>query len=43
MVERRNKKISLVNRGVAQLVERDIWDIEAVGSRPITPTNRCGR
>lgn len=29
----------LVNRGVAQLVERDIWDVEAAGSRPVTPTN----
>lgn len=40
MAERRNKKISLVNRGVAQQEERDIWDVKAIGSRPVTPTNR---
>ena len=25
-------------RGVAQLVARDIWDVEAAGSKPVTPT-----
>lgn len=27
-------------RGVAQLVGRDIWDVEAAGSNPVTPTNK---
>lgn len=26
-------------RGVAQLVERGIWDAEVAGSTPVTPTN----
>ena len=26
-------------RGVAQLVARHIWDVDAVGSNPATPTN----
>ncbi len=26
------------HRGVAQLVERRVWDAEVVGSRPATPT-----
>ena len=26
-------------RGVAQLVARDIWDVDAAGSNPVTPTN----
>ena len=25
-------------RGIAQLVARDIWDVEAAGSNPVTPT-----
>lgn len=25
-------------RGVAQLVARDIWDVDAAGSNPVTPT-----
>ena len=27
-------------RGVAQLVARDIWDVEAAGSNPVTPTTK---
>ena len=27
-------------RGVAQLGARDIWDVEAAGSNPVTPTIR---
>ena len=26
------------NRGVAQLVARDVWDVDAAGSNPVTPT-----
>lgn len=26
-------------RGVAQLVARDVWDVDAAGSNPVTPTN----
>ena len=29
------------NRGVAQLVARDIWDVEAAGSNPVTPTKKA--
>ena len=29
----------IINRGVAQLVARDIWDVEAAGSNPVTPTS----
>lgn len=25
------------NRGVAQLVARDVWDVDAAGSNPVTP------
>ena len=27
-------------RGVAQLVARDIWDVEAAGSNPVTPIEK---
>ena len=26
------------HRGVAQLVARDFWEVEAAGSNPVTPT-----
>lgn len=32
--------IILFFRGVAQLVARDIWDVEAAGSTPVTPTKK---
>ncbi len=27
-----------IKRGVAQLVARDVWDVDAAGSNPVTPT-----
>ena len=30
------------NRGVAQLVARDVWDVDAAGSNPVTPTKNRG-
>ena len=34
-----NNFISFITyRGVAQLVARDIWDVDAAGSNPVTPT-----
>ena len=33
-------KNSIQNRGVAQLGARDIWDVEAAGSNPVTPTKK---
>ena len=35
-----NNKVEKNNkfRGVAQLGARDIWDVEAAGSNPVTPT-----
>ena len=33
------KKLNIfTNRGVAQLVAREVWDFDAVGSNPATPT-----
>ena len=29
-------------RGVAQLVARDVWDVDAAGSNPVTPTKIGG-
>ena len=29
------------NRGVAQLVERVVWDHQAAGSSPVTPTKNA--
>jgi hypothetical protein len=29
-------------RGLAQLVERAVWDREAEGSSPLSPTNKKG-
>ena len=31
-------KINIKYRGVAQLVERVVWDHQAAGSSPVTPT-----
>ena len=28
------------HRGVAQLVARDVWDVDAAGSNPVTPTKK---
>ena len=38
---RKNRKNSIffTLRGVAQLVARDVWDVDAAGSNPVTPTN----
>ena len=37
---RKNLKNSIffTFRGVAQLVARDVWDVDAAGSNPVTPT-----
>ena len=32
-------RIKITHRGVAQLVARDVWDVDAAGSNPVTPTN----
>ena len=37
-----NNRASVVYRGVAQLVERAVWDREVGGSRPSTPTTTLG-
>ena len=34
----RKKSIFFTLRGVAQLVARDVWDVDAAGSNPVTPT-----
>ena len=31
-------RIKITHRGVAQLVARDVWDVDAAGSNPVTPT-----
>ena len=31
-------RIFFTHRGVAQLVARDVWDVDAAGSNPVTPT-----
>ena len=33
------KLLTIKYRGVAQLVARDVWDVDAAGSNPVTPTN----
>lgn len=38
VVESSSLSTFTIIRGVAQLVERDIWDVEAAGSNPVTPT-----
>ena len=35
---RRGAIRNTIPRGVAQLVARDIWDVDATGSNPVTPT-----
>ena len=36
------KKLNIfTNRGVAQLVAREVWDFDAVGSNPATPTKKA--
>ena len=35
--DRKKSNIS-TNRGVAQLVAREVWDFDAAGSNPVTPT-----
>ena len=34
-------RIFFTLRGVAQLVARDVWDVDAAGSNPVTPTKIC--
>ena len=40
---RKNLKNSIffTLRGVAQLVARDVWDVDAAGSNPVTPTKKA--
>ena len=33
-------RIFFTLRGVAQLVARDVWDVDAAGSNPVTPTKK---
>ena len=33
---------NIIFRGVAQLIERVVWDHEAAGLSPVTPTTRLG-
>ena len=33
-----NDNLTVNYRGVAQLVARDVWDVDAAGSNPVTPT-----
>ena len=35
-------KCNMSYRGVAQLVAREVWDFDAVGSNPATPTKKRG-
>ena len=37
VIIRQNNKLNIF-RGVAQLVARDVWDVDAAGSNPVTPT-----
>ncbi len=41
---RKNLKNSIffTHRGVAQLVARDVWDVDAAGSNPVAPTKNRG-
>ncbi len=34
-------RIFFTLRGVAQLVARDVWDVDAAGSNPVTPTKNA--
>ena len=36
---RKQSRRTISPRGVAQLVARDVWDVDAAGSNPVTPTN----
>ena len=33
--------MEIIFRGVAQLVARDVWDVDAAGSNPVTPTKKA--
>ena len=35
---RKQSRRTISPRGVAQLVARDVWDVDAAGSNPVTPT-----
>ena len=41
-VAHKNNSNKNIYRDVAQLVARDVWDVDAAGSNPVTPTKISG-